>query len=39
VALGSSAYQCSIGVYPFHDGKLEDFGPVFEYLIKVWDPH
>lgn len=22
-------------MYPFHDGKFEDFEPVFEYLIKV----
>ena len=27
--------QCEKGVYPFHDGKLEDFEPVFEDLIKV----
>ncbi len=35
VLLDSSVNQCSIGVYPFHDGKHEDFEPVFEYLIKV----
>ena len=23
------------GVYPFHDGKYEDFARVFDYLIKV----
>lgn len=28
-------FPCSIGVYPFHDGKLEDFEPVFQYLIEV----
>ncbi|CAF9922191.1 MAG: hypothetical protein HETSPECPRED_004991 [Heterodermia speciosa] len=27
-------FPCSIGVYPFHDGKLEDFEPVFQYLIE-----
>lgn len=27
--------QCSLGVYPFHDGKKEDFEPVFSKLIKV----
>lgn len=27
--------QCKIGVYPFHDGSIEDFEPVFDYLIKV----
>lgn len=31
-------YPCSIGVYPFHDGKLEDFEPVFKYLIEVLSP-
>ncbi|EXJ79384.1 hypothetical protein A1O3_08886 [Capronia epimyces CBS 606.96] len=25
---------CSLGVYPFHDGKLEDFAPIFEKLIE-----
>jgi hypothetical protein len=29
--------QCSISVYPFHDGKFEDFEPVFQDLIKVSD--
>ena len=24
---------CQRGVYPFHDGKFEDFGPIFEHLI------
>ncbi|KAL8949671.1 MAG: hypothetical protein Q9222_004232 [Ikaeria aurantiellina] len=28
-------FPCSIGVYPFHDGKLEDFEPVFNRLIKL----
>lgn len=27
--------QCLKSVYPFHDGKFEDFEPVFEHLIKV----
>lgn len=27
--------QCSISVYPFHDGKMEDFEPVFLDLIKA----
>ena len=27
--------KCSIGVYPFFDGKIEDFEPVFADLIKV----
>ncbi|OCT54442.1 pigment biosynthesis protein Ayg1 [Cladophialophora carrionii] len=27
-------FPCSLGVYPFHDGKLEDFEPIFESLIK-----
>ena len=27
--------QCTKGVYPFHDGNIEDFEPVFDYLIKV----
>ena len=27
--------KCSIGIYPFFDGKLEDFEPVFTELIKV----
>ncbi len=30
-----SARKCSIGIYPFFDGKLEDFEPVFDELIKV----
>ncbi|KAI4130155.1 MAG: hypothetical protein LQ338_001863 [Usnochroma carphineum] len=28
-------FPCSIAVYPFHDGKLEDFEPVFNRLIKL----
>ena len=31
----SANYKCSIGIYPFVDGKLEDFEPVFAELIKV----
>ncbi|CZT13746.1 probable yellowish-green 1 protein [Rhynchosporium graminicola] len=27
-------FPCSINVYPFHDGKMEDFEPVFLDLIK-----
>ena len=27
--------KCSIGIYPFWDGKLEDFEPVFTKLIEV----
>ena len=27
--------KCKLGVYPFHDGKYEDFEQVFESLIKV----
>ena len=31
----SANRKCSIGIYPFFDGKLEDFEPVFTELIKV----
>ncbi|KAL2072928.1 hypothetical protein VTL71DRAFT_10252 [Oculimacula yallundae] len=27
-------FPCSISVYPFHDGKIEDFEPIFLDLIK-----
>ena len=27
--------QCGKSLYPFHDGKYEDFEPIFEQLIKV----
>ena len=27
-------FKCKIGVYPFGDGKLEDFEPVFNQLIE-----
>ncbi len=27
--------QCSIGVYPFMFGKMEDFQPVVDKLIEV----
>ena len=27
--------QCSKSIYPFHDGALEDFGPIFQKLIDV----
>lgn len=30
-------FPCTISVYPFHDGKFEDFAPVFEELIAVSD--
>ncbi|MCJ1232022.1 hypothetical protein MMC12_008703, partial [Toensbergia leucococca] len=26
--------RCAKGIYPFHDGKLEDFANVFDYLVK-----
>ena len=31
----SNISKCSIGIYPFFDGKLEDFEPVFNELINV----
>lgn len=31
----TGSLQCSISVYPFHDGKFEDFEPVFHDLINV----
>ncbi|PQE29039.1 pigment biosynthesis Ayg1 protein [Rutstroemia sp. NJR-2017a BBW] len=27
-------FPCTKSLYPFHDGKYEDFEPVFEHLIK-----
>jgi hypothetical protein len=30
-------FPCTKSVYPFHDGKFEDFEPVFEKLIAVSD--
>jgi hypothetical protein len=27
--------QCSMGIYPFVDGKLEDFQEIFDKLIAV----
>jgi hypothetical protein len=27
-------FPCSLSVYPFHDGKIEDFQPIFEKLIE-----
>jgi len=27
-------FPCTKGVYPFHDGKFEDFEPVFNHLIE-----
>lgn len=34
-------FPCSKGVYPFHDGKLSDFEPVFQHLIgnNINDPY
>ena len=31
-------FPCSLSVYPFHDGKVEDFEKVFDRLIKVRCP-
>lgn len=28
-------FPCKMGVYPFHDGKYEDFEPIFKHLIEV----
>jgi hypothetical protein len=28
-------FPCSKSLYPFHDGKYEDFEPIFEFLIEV----
>lgn len=27
--------QCEKSVYPFHDGAIEDFRPIFQKLIDV----
>lgn len=27
--------QCTKSIYPFHDGSVEDFEPIFEKLIAV----
>ncbi|KAJ4349526.1 uncharacterized protein N0V89_008142 [Didymosphaeria variabile] len=27
-------FPCKLGVYPFHDGKFEDFEPIFSHLIS-----
>ncbi|KAF2101455.1 alpha/beta-hydrolase [Rhizodiscina lignyota] len=34
-------FPCTLGVYPFHDGKLEDFEPIFDFLIRnnINDPY
>jgi hypothetical protein len=34
-------FPCTKAVYPFHDGKFEDFEPIFEHLIKndINDPY
>ncbi|KAK3214760.1 hypothetical protein GRF29_19g1183006 [Pseudopithomyces chartarum] len=33
-------FPCKLGVYPFHDGKFEDFEPIFTHLIanNINDP-
>jgi hypothetical protein len=34
-------FPCTKGVYPFHDGKFEDFEPIFAHLISnnINDPY
>ncbi|KAL2358800.1 Alpha/Beta hydrolase protein [Cryomyces antarcticus] len=34
-------FPCKLGVYPFHDGKFEDFEPIFNKLVEgnVNDPY
>jgi pimeloyl-ACP methyl ester carboxylesterase len=34
-------FPCKLGVYPFHDGKFEDFQPIFAHLVEnsVDDPY
>lgn len=34
-------FPCTKGVYPFHDGKFEDFEPIFDHLISnnINDPY
>ncbi|KAF2825500.1 alpha/beta-hydrolase [Ophiobolus disseminans] len=34
-------FPCTKGVYPFHDGKFEDFEPIFQHLIanNINDPY
>ncbi|OHW90422.1 pigment biosynthesis protein ayg1 [Colletotrichum incanum] len=29
-------FPCTKSVYPFHDGQYEDFEPIFEHLIKMY---
>ena len=31
-------FPCSKSLYPFHDGKFEDFEPIFNFLIEVSIP-
>jgi hypothetical protein len=31
-------FPCSKSLYPFHDGKYEDFEPIFNFLIEVRIP-
>jgi hypothetical protein len=31
----TNRHQCTKSIYPFHDGSLEDFEPIFEKLIAV----
>jgi hypothetical protein len=28
-------FPCTKSVYPFHDGRFDDFGPIFNHLIEV----
>ncbi|KAF2665301.1 alpha/beta-hydrolase [Microthyrium microscopicum] len=34
-------FPCTLGVYPFHDGQIDDFAPIFEHLIakNINDPY
>jgi hypothetical protein len=32
------AHQATKSIYPFHDGSLEDFEPIFQKLIAVSIP-
>jgi hypothetical protein len=34
-------FPCTLGVYPFHDGKFQDFEPIFKKLIEenINDPY
>jgi len=41
LSASSNISQCSLGVYPFHDGQLSDFEPIFTHLIanSINDPY